>query len=96
MWEDDPGLHCHCLDDALLHPAVSTIRGGMSRWDVFSGQCRELVVQTGLVGFDGEQVVAAAFEHQIVGVVSLRVQSVRRHHRIGEVVDAVAQGGGTG
>lgn len=31
-------------------------------------------------------------EHQIVGVAWLRVQSVRRDHRIGEVADALAQG----
>lgn len=71
--EDDPGLHRYGLDDALLHPAMSTISGGMCRWDVFPRQCLELVVQARLVGFNGEQVVRTALEHQIVGVISLRV-----------------------
>ncbi|MGH3998910.1 MAG: hypothetical protein ACRDTJ_15815, partial [Pseudonocardiaceae bacterium] len=58
--EDDPGLRRHCLDDALLNPAMSTISGGMPRWDIFPGQRRELFVQAGLVALDGEQVVAVA------------------------------------
>src|SRR3982074_1691627 len=74
MWEDDPGGHRDDLDDPLVHSAVSASGGGVCLGNVLPGQGREWGVQGGLVAFDGEHVVGAALEHEMVGVAFLGVQ----------------------
>ncbi len=58
--------------------------------DLLPGQAGQLLVQTGLVAFDGQDPVRAA-AGEVGDLLSLTVQRISGHHDAGQVADVVEQ-----
>jgi hypothetical protein len=89
--EVDAGGDGQDLQAADLAAAVSAtgVVGGVR--DGLPGQAGQLLVQDGLVAFDGQDPVGAAFG-EVGDVVALAVQCVDGDHGVAQVADLVEQG----
>lgn len=83
MGESDPNGHGGDLDGARLDPAVPGAAGKVHGRDGAPGQGLEMGVQLRVTVY-GEQVVRATAD-QVLGVLALGVQGVRRYDRAGQV-----------
>jgi hypothetical protein len=86
VWEVDSGGNGDDLESANLAPAVAAVGVAMTVGHGPPGQRGQLGVQGGLVAFDGEDPVRAAFG-QVGDMVTLAVQRVGGHHHGVEVTD---------
>ena len=80
-----PRGHGRDFQGAPLGAAVAAVVLDIGSRYLAPGQGGELGVQAGLVALDGDQVVRAALNEQVLGVRALGMQRVRGNHRAGEV-----------